>query len=112
MTAAVPDKGLRAFLLQNLRFGPQPEWRIGLAEIAASLPTIEGWETPSGAVYEKPALFLTGARSDYVRPEHRPVIRALFPAARFIALKDAGHWLHADNPDGFASVVEGFFARD
>jgi pimeloyl-ACP methyl ester carboxylesterase len=53
-------------------------------------------------------LFLTGARSDYVSPEYRPAIRALFPAARFVALKEAGHWIHADDPDGFVSVVDAF----
>ncbi len=41
-------------------------------------------------------------------PEHRPIIRAQFPAARFVAVKNAGHWVHADNPAGFLSVVEAF----
>lgn len=104
---AVPDPGVRAFLVQNLRFGAAPRWRIGLDEIAAAIPDLEGWETPPG-VYEGPALFVTGARSDYVLPEHRPAIRALFPAARFVAVKNAGHWLHADNPAGFLAVVEAF----
>ena len=33
------------------------------------------------ATFPGPTLFLTGAASDYVRPEHWPRIRALFPAA-------------------------------
>ncbi len=107
---AVPDPGLRAFLLQNLRPGAQPAWRIGLDEIAAALPVIEGWEAPAGASYSGPTLFVAGARSDYIRPEHRPAIRALFPAARFVTVKDAGHWIHADNPAGFVGVVEAFLA--
>jgi esterase len=32
----------------------------------------------------------------------------LFPRARFVGLKNAGHWLHADNPAGFVAVVEAF----
>jgi pimeloyl-ACP methyl ester carboxylesterase len=43
-----------------------------------------------------------------VLPEHRPIIRAQFPAARFVAIKHAGHWIHADNPAGFLSVVDAF----
>jgi pimeloyl-ACP methyl ester carboxylesterase len=108
LAEAVPDAGLRAFLLQNLVPGAQPAWRIGLREITAEMRPIEGWEAPAGAVYRGPTLFVAGAASDYVRPEHRPAIRALFPAARFVTLKHAGHWLHADNPAGFVAVIEAF----
>ena len=110
LTEAVPEADLRGFLLQNLRFGAAPTWRIGLDAIAAGLPVIEDWPDAGGATYAGPALFVSGARSGYLRPEHRPAIRALFPAARFLTLKDAGHWLHADNPAGFASVLETFLA--
>jgi pimeloyl-ACP methyl ester carboxylesterase len=104
---AVPVPSVRTFLIQNIQFGPQPRWRIGLDEIAAAIPDLEGWETPTGT-YTGPTLFVSGAQSDYVLPEHRPVIRALFPTARFVSVKNAGHWLHADNPAGFLSVVEAF----
>ena len=107
LESTVADAGVRAFLLQNLNFGPQPAWRIGLNEIAASIPGLEGWDTPLGR-YDGPSLFTTGALSNYVLPEHRPAIRALFPAAKFVAIKNAGHWLHADNPAGFASVLDAF----
>ncbi|HEX3350506.1 MAG TPA: alpha/beta fold hydrolase [Acetobacteraceae bacterium] len=106
LAGAVPDPRVRAFLLQNLTLGDTPAWRIGLREIGAAMPVIEGWEAPPDAVYRGPTTFVAGARSDYVKPEHRPAIRALFPAARFVTLKGAGHWVHADDPDGFAAVVE------
>ncbi|HEY1934973.1 MAG TPA: alpha/beta fold hydrolase [Acetobacteraceae bacterium] len=107
---AVPDASMRAFLLQNLAFGERPRWRIGLPEIAAAIPTLEGWDGPHGLTYAGPTLFVSGARSDYVRPDDRPAIRGVFPRARFVTLKDAGHWLHADNPKGFVAVVEAFMA--
>ena len=105
---AVPDAGMRAFLLQNLQLGASPEWRIGLREIVAALPEIAGWSAPPAALYPGPTLVLAGANSDYIQPSHRPAIRALFPNARFVTLKNAGHWLHADNPSGFIAVVEAF----
>jgi pimeloyl-ACP methyl ester carboxylesterase len=108
LAPAVPDARVRSFLLQNLQFDPAPRWRIGLHEIAASLPVIEGWDTPPGSRFEGPTLSLRGERSDYVLPEHRPAIRALFPAARFTSLKGAGHWLHADAPDAFVAVLQAF----
>jgi esterase len=107
LTEAVPRADIRAFLLQNLRFGAAPHWRIGLEEIAAAIPDLEGWiDLP--ASYTGPSLFVTGADSDYVLPEHRPIIRSRFPASRFVAIKNAGHWVHADNPAGFLSVLEAF----
>ena len=108
--AGVAAPGVRGFLLQNLRFGAVPHWRIDLAAIAAALPVLADWPAFEAASYAGPALFVAGARSDYIRPEHRGAIRALFPRARFVTVKDAGHWVHADNPDGFAAVVEGFLA--
>jgi pimeloyl-ACP methyl ester carboxylesterase len=107
--AVAPE--VRGFLLQNLRFGATPRWRIDLAAITAALPALEDWPEPDAAPYEAPVLFVAGARSDYIRPEHRPAIRALFPAARLVTVKDAGHWVHADNPAGFAAVTEAFLAQ-
>ena len=108
LAPAVADARVRSFLLQNLQFGPAPAWRIGLREVAANLSAIEGWKIAPGAEYTGPTLVLRGERSDYVRPEHRATIRALFPAARFTSLKGAGHWLHADAPDAFAAVLQAF----
>jgi len=110
LATAVPDAAVRGFLLQNLRFGLAPSWRIGLREIAENLPAIEGWDAPPDAHYAGPVLMLRGERSDYIRPEHRPAVRALFPMARFTTLKGAGHWLHADAPDAFVAVAEAFLS--
>ena len=106
----VQDAATRAFLLQNLRFeGDAPAWRCGLDEIAAAMAGIEGFPEFGGARYEGPALFLLGERSDYVQPEHRPRIRELFPAARFLTLRGTGHWLHAEKPEEFTAIAESFF---
>jgi pimeloyl-ACP methyl ester carboxylesterase len=110
LAAGVQDAATRAFLLQNLRFeGDAPAWRCGLDEIAAALSDIEGFPEFAPARYEGPTLFLLGERSDYVQPEHRPRIRALFPAARFLTLRGTGHWLHAEKPEEFTAVAESFF---
>lgn len=110
LSATVDSPAVRAFLLQNLRFGAQPGWRIGLDAIAGGLHVLEGWPELDENAYLGPSLFVSGARSDYILPEHRPIIRAMFPAARFAVLKNAGHWLHADNPEGFVSLVDAFLS--
>ena len=103
----IPDPAIRGFLMHNFR--PGEGWRIGLREIAGALPRVEDWEGAVGR-FDGPALFVTGARSDYVRPEHRPAIVRLFPTARFVAIKDAGHWLHAEQPGAFNATVADFLA--
>jgi pimeloyl-ACP methyl ester carboxylesterase len=110
LAAAVPSAGVRGFLLQNLQLGGErPAWRNGLAEIAAALPEIEAApDLPSGARFEGPTLALAGEKSDYIRDEHRPVFRALFPAVRFGKVKGAGHWLHAEQPEGFLAALGAF----
>ncbi len=108
--AGLAAPGVRAFLLQNLRFDAPPHWRIDLPAIIAALPTLQDWPPLDLSPYTGPALFVAGARSDYIRPEHRPAIRAWFPAAQFVTVKDAGHWVHADNPSGFAAVLQAFLA--
>ncbi|MBP0493081.1 alpha/beta fold hydrolase [Pararoseomonas indoligenes] len=107
LASAEPDAGVRAFILTN-RKPDASGWRIGLEEISATLPAIMGWEAPDNATFDGPTLVVAGEHSRYIRTENRPTFRALFPHARFLTLKGASHWLHADQPDAFAAVVEGF----
>jgi len=107
LAEAVAAPMLRGFLLQNLLFAENPpRWRIGLAAIDAGMDDITGWSDPPGR-YAGDVLVLAGERSDYVRPEHHRLFRHLFPAARFRTMP-AGHWLHADNPQGFLAEATAF----
>lgn len=109
LAETVPDKGVRAFLLQSLDLGAEPpRWRLNLAALADQMPAILDWPEALAGPFEGPTLFLSGAASDYVRHEHRAQIRALFPAARFAKIPLAGHWLHADRPEAFAAAVTAF----
>jgi len=112
LAEAIPETPVRSFLLQNLvPEGESFRWRCNLDALAAGMADILGF--PEGlldAAYERPTLFLTGADSNYVTAAHRPLIRRLFPSARFVSLKGAGHWLHADQPRPFMEAVRGFIA--
>lgn len=111
LAPVVKEAGVRAFLLMNLDFAADPPaWRIGLDEIAAAMPEVEDFVPPPGAAYHGPTLFLTGARSDYVRAEHHPRIATLFPAVRYEAIPNAGHWVHAEAPQAFLDAVRRFLA--
>jgi esterase len=111
LTAAIPEPGIRAFLLQNLRFGDgAPGWRLGLEEIAAAMPVIEAFPEFT-ARYDGPVLVLNGERSNYIRPAHHDRILALFPRAEFGTVAGAGHWVHAENPQGFLALLEPFLEQ-
>jgi esterase len=109
LASRIPDAMIRSFLMLNLRLGAAqpPGWRIGLTDIAAAMSVIEGWQDLPGT-YDGPALFITGGRSHYVPQDAQPAILALFPAARFASLPEAGHWLHVDDPAGFIAAVAPF----
>lgn len=104
----VPDPRIRGFLLQNLRVGGDPAWTIGLDAITAALPVVEGWPGLDGR-YDGPTLFLRGERSDYVTDAAWPLIRRLFPAATAKTLP-TGHWVHAEDPEGFVAAVDAFMS--
>jgi pimeloyl-ACP methyl ester carboxylesterase len=112
MAADIPDAAERAFLLQNLVFDDgKPHWRLNLTGIERGMPDILGFPDLPSAVYRGPALFLSGAESGYLRPEHQSAICELFPAAQFAPIAGASHWVHAEQPEAFLGVVERFLAE-
>lgn len=112
LSATIEDPGTRAFLLQSLDLRAEPpRWRLNLDVLEAEMDRIIGWPGVASR-FEGPTLFLTGARSTYVRPEHHARITTLFPLARFETLEGAGHWLHAEKPREFEAAVEAFLADD
>ena len=108
----IADPALRAFFLQSLDLQARPpRWRLNLAVLQAEMPKIVGWPGTRG-VFDHPTLFLTGALSTYVLPEHRETIRAHFSKARFAQIPDAGHWLHAEKPREFEETVRVFLEAE
>ena len=104
----VSDPGTRAFLLQSLDLKAEPpRWKLNLAVLGAEMEAILDWPGTPG-VFDGPALFVHGALSNYVKPEHEPAIRAQFPRAKFAVIESAGHWLHAERPREFEAVVAEF----
>ncbi|MEM6887883.1 MAG: alpha/beta fold hydrolase [Pseudomonadota bacterium] len=103
------DPALGRFFTQSLDVAER-RWKLNLETLGVEMPRIMGFPDVSGQ-HSGPTLFLTGANSDYVTPQHRPAIRALFPQARFVKLKDAGHWLHAERPRAFIAALQGFLGN-
>ncbi|XP_037075207.1 protein ABHD11-like isoform X2 [Pollicipes pollicipes] len=108
---AIPDKYLRQFLLTNLvEEAGVVRWRVNLPVLQRSLPRLAAFPRPPTATYEGPTLFVGGQNSNYIEPSAQDEIRALFPAARFIWIPDAGHWVHSEQPARFLEAVCPFLA--
>jgi pimeloyl-ACP methyl ester carboxylesterase len=116
LTAAVPSRMVRSFLLQSLvREGVGADggwrWRLNLALLGRDLDELRGFpEPPPGASFDGPVLWIAGADSSYVLPEDRPHMDALFPATRLVRIKNAGHWVHSEQPDVFLATLQRFLA--
>ena len=70
--AGAPDDGTRDFLLQSVDL-PARRWSLNLDALDAAMPDILAFPA-TDATFDGPVLFLSGATSDYVRPEHHETI--------------------------------------
>lgn len=100
------EKALQSFFTQSLDI-PNKGWKLNLGALADQMPNIMGFPDV-GSPWAGPVLFLSGAASDYVLPEHRDQIKILFPQARFAKIPGAGHWLHAEKPREFEAAARLF----
>lgn len=108
LAAHLSDPLVRAFLLKNLVAKDGGfVWRIDLTAIDVAYTDIcAAPDTHRG--FAGPTLFIRGARSSFVLDEDIVMIEKDFPDSRIETIADAGHWLHAEKPDDFCSLVSRF----
>jgi pimeloyl-ACP methyl ester carboxylesterase len=117
LRAAVPSRMVRSFLLQSLvREGGGTDggwrWRLNLELLQRDLGALRGFpDPPPGAAFDGPVLWIAGVNSTYVLDEDRPRMDALFPAARLVRVKNAGHWVHSEQPEVFLEMLRRFLDR-
>ena len=106
----ISDPAVRQFLLKSLAREEASDafrWKFNLPVIAQKYEEILRAIEPEFP-FEKPALFISGGRSGYIRPEDHARILEIFPDARFEVIPEAGHWLHAEAPAQFLAIVNDF----
>jgi len=109
LRAAIPEDGVRQFLLQNLvQQEGEFRWRLNLEVLRDSMPKLTGFPTLDTA-FNGPSLFLYGGESDYVLPQHHTIITRYFPEAQRQNVPGAGHWLHAEQPALMVETARRFF---
>ncbi len=104
------QRSLRQFLLQNLQLkSGHYQWRLNLDAITHSIADITGFpDTRNIQVYAKRVLFIGGGQSDYLSRENQQKSRQLFPLATFSIIKNAGHWLHSEQPEIFMALIKSY----
>ncbi|WP_324218444.1 alpha/beta fold hydrolase [Flavobacterium sp.] len=105
----ITDFGTRQFLMKSLYWKEpgQLAFRFNLDVFNKSMEQI-GTALPENAIFEKSTLFLRGANSNYILEEDFSTIKHHFPTAEIITIKNAGHWLHAENPEDFYQATISF----
>ncbi len=100
---------LRQFLLKNIYWKDKKTlgWRVNLPVLKESLPRmLEGIEPDKK--FLNPVLLVLGGLSDYVTDADLPVMIKQFPRTSVQTIANASHWIHADLPGEFYSLVHEF----
>ncbi|OIQ22601.1 MAG: alpha/beta hydrolase [Flavobacterium sp. MedPE-SWcel] len=106
----IPDFGTRQFLMKSLYWKEKGQlaFRFNLDVFNKTTKSI-GEALPDNVVYNGSVLFLRGDKSSYIRDRDFDGIKKHFPNAEIKDIKNAGHWLHAENPDDFLLESLAFF---
>lgn len=111
LASVVDDPVVRAFLLQNLHHvDGQWRWQPNLVVLGRDLAQLTGWpdDVASDATYDGPVLWIAGADSNYVQASYAEGMERYFPKVRRVTIKDAGHWVHSEQPEVFLEVLRRF----
>ena len=105
----IKDQGIRMFLLKNLYWVEKGQLglRINLPVLKDNVAEV-GEALPIHATFEKDTLFLRGDRSEYIGEQDEAIIHRHFPNSEIVTISNAGHWLHAENPEDFYQAVINF----
>lgn len=105
----VSNIGTRQFLLKNLYWIEKGKLalRMNLNVLKEEVSEI-GESLSNQARFDKETLFLKGDRSEYIGDEDENIIQNHFPNVQIKTISNAGHWLHAENPEDFFDAVINF----
>lgn len=105
----IDEEGIRLFLLKNLYRHSKTEFglRINLPVLSEKVGEV-GLALPEHDLFKGDTLFLSGEKSDYIGPMDELLIKKHFLNASIKTVSNAGHWLHAENPDEFFDYCMAF----
>lgn len=107
----IQEPGIIQFMLKNVYWKTKDKmgFRFNLHSLTVNNSEV-GEALPSFTHFDGPTLFLRGEKSNYILPEDEALINAHFLNANIKTIKNAGHWLHAENPIQFYDEVFSFLS--
>jgi esterase len=105
----VSDAGVRQFLAKSLQRDEEGvlQWRFNVDGLLKNYDEIRA-APQLGQPFAGPALVIRGGNSNYILPEHKSAFARYLPNATYHTIEGAGHWLHAEKPVEFATLVADF----
>ena len=109
ISGKITSERIRGFIMKNLQRTPDGKfiWKINAQSLLRNLDKImDGLPRPDNnylSLTGFPVKFLKGEHSDYIPSDDWSDILKIFPGAELKVIKNAGHWLHVDNPEAVIS---------
>ncbi len=113
MAEKLDNRQIRQFLLKNVAIDKdtkQYRWRVNAEVLYDYLEEIvsgvnKNWLDDRIPIISYPVIFIRGMKSKYILPEDENLINEIYPDSRIINIPEAGHWLHAEQPEKFMQAV-------
>ena len=108
LEAVEKNTGIRQFLLKNLDKADKGyRLKLHLKSIEDFYPKMID-KLDFHWLINTPTLFINGEKSGYITTADRLEIEEVFTNVSFESIQDAGHWVHAEQPDTFYKVTLAF----
>lgn len=104
LSAGIPSGKIRSLVMKNLQRNDEKSfsWKLNAQALSDNFEKIiEGIDRRMYMTHRItgfPVIFLKGENSDYLPAEDLTDIQKIFPAAELVVVKNAGHWINADQP--------------
>ncbi len=107
----IKEEGILQFLLKNVYWESKGKlaFRFNLESLTENNSEV-GEALPSFTNFNGKTLFLSGENSNYITTDDIPLISVHFMNSEIVTVKNAGHWLHAENPIQFYHEVVRFLS--
>ena len=112
LSKKIESVSLRQFLLKNIYRTREGvfTWKINVPVLKTYLTAIvrdvnQDFFKSFKPVTSYPVTFIRGLKSNYISDQDIPLIKEIYPGARIIGIPNAGHWLHAEQPEAFIDAL-------
>lgn len=108
----ISNQGELQFILKNLYWKDtatnQLAWRFNLPVINSAIEIVGEVQQIPDMPLQLPCIFVRGEKSNYIKDTDFELIHQLFANASIHTIEGAGHWVQAEKPNEFYTLVFNF----